>query len=56
MVDADNRAVANVFGGVRSIPFMVMYTPKGEYSTHYMGAVPEEMIDTNIQDALGILK
>jgi thiol-disulfide isomerase/thioredoxin len=55
-LDADNRGVAGVFGGVRSIPFMVMYKPDGSYNTHYTGAVPEEMIDINIQEALGMLK
>jgi thiol-disulfide isomerase/thioredoxin len=55
-LDADNRGVASIFGGVRSIPFMVMYKPDGNYNTHYTGAVPEEMIDINIQEALGMLK
>ena len=55
-VDADNRNVAGIFGGVRSIPFMVMYNPEGKYVTHYTGAVPEEMIDVNIQEALEISK
>ena len=39
-------------GGVRSIPFMIMYDESGEYFTHYIGAVPEEMIISDIKRAI----
>ena len=35
------------------IPLIVMYDPKGRYFRHYVGAVPEEMIERDIQTALG---
>lgn len=35
------------------IPLIVMYDTKGNYFRHYTGAVPEEMIDRDIQTALG---
>ena len=34
------------------IPLMVMYKD-GRYVTHYVGAIPEEMIESDIQQALG---
>lgn len=34
------------------IPLMVMYKD-GQYVTHYSGAVPEEMIESDIKQALG---
>ncbi|MDH5465044.1 MAG: TlpA family protein disulfide reductase [Thiovulaceae bacterium] len=35
------------------IPLMIMYDTKGNYFRHYTGAVPEEIIDRDIQSALG---
>ena len=34
------------------IPLMVMYKD-GKYVTHYVGAIPEEMIESDINQALG---
>ncbi len=47
-----NQTLANAVGGVKNIPFMIMYDKKGDYVTHYLGAIPEEMIDSDIQTAL----
>jgi len=47
-----NQSFANAVGGVQSIPFMILYDKKGNYVTHYLGAIPEEMIDSDIQMAL----
>ncbi|MFK5881003.1 MAG: TlpA disulfide reductase family protein [Sulfurospirillum sp.] len=47
-----NQAFAAEIGGVRNIPFMLMYDKKGDYVTHYLGAIPEEMIDSDIASAL----
>lgn len=35
------------------IPLMVIYDKEGNYFRHYVGAVPEEMIERDIQSALG---
>jgi thiol-disulfide isomerase/thioredoxin len=35
-----------------SIPFMILFDKKGNYLTHYIGMVPEEMIASDIQKAL----
>ena len=35
-----------------SIPFMILFDKKGNYVTHYIGMVPEEMIVSDIKKAL----
>ena len=48
-----SRAIANTIDVGQSfpIPLMVMYY-KGSYINHYIGAVPEEMIESDIKRAL----
>jgi len=48
----DNYRLAQKLGGVDSIPFMLIYDRKGGYSQHYVGAVPEEMIEADIKKVL----
>jgi hypothetical protein len=36
-----------------SIPFMVLLNQKGQYVTHYIGMVPQEMIQSDINKLLG---
>ena len=48
----DNYKLAQKVGGVQSIPFMLIYDRKGSYSQHYIGAVPEEMIEADIKKVL----
>jgi len=49
---AENFALADALGGIRSLPTMVMYDSNGDYFTHYVGAAPQEMIEADIQKAL----
>lgn len=49
---ADNFALADALGGIRSLPTMVMYDKNGEYFTHYIGAAPQEMIEADIRKAM----
>jgi len=48
------RAIASTIGVGQQfpIPLMIMYK-NGQYITHYAGATPEEMIDSDIAQALG---
>jgi len=48
----ENFALAKEVGGVQSIPFMLIYDRKGNYSQHYTGAIPEEMIEADIKKVL----
>ena len=49
---SENFQFAKSVGGVKNIPLMFLYDKQGNYSTHYLGAVPEEMLDTDIKKAL----
>ena len=48
----DNFKFAQSVGGVKNIPLMFLYDKNGKYSTHYVGAIPEEMIDSDIKKVL----
>jgi thiol-disulfide isomerase/thioredoxin len=48
----ENFKFAKSAGGVKNIPLMFLYDKKGVYSTHYVGAIPEEMIDSDIKKVL----
>ncbi len=48
----ENFQFAQSVGGVKNIPLMFLYDKKGNYATHYVGAVPEEMLDTDIKRVL----
>ncbi|AFL68239.1 TlpA family protein disulfide reductase [Sulfurospirillum barnesii] len=48
----ENFEFAKNVGGVKNIPFMFLYDRNGNYSTHYVGAIPEEMIDADIKKVL----
>jgi thiol-disulfide isomerase/thioredoxin len=48
----DNFKLAQEIGGVKSIPFMLIYDRNGNYSQHYTGAIPEEMIEEDIKKVL----
>ncbi|ACZ11913.1 TlpA family protein disulfide reductase [Sulfurospirillum deleyianum] len=47
-----NFALAQSVGGVKNIPLMFLYDKAGNYATHYVGAIPEEMIDADIKKVL----
>jgi len=48
----ENFKLAQSVGGVKNIPLMFLYDKEGKYSTHYVGAIPEEMIDADIKKVL----
>jgi len=48
----DNYKLAKEIGGVKSIPFMLIYDRNGSYFQHYTGAVLEEMIEADIKRVL----
>ncbi len=47
-----NFQLSQALGGIESLPTMVMYDKNGEYFNHYIGAVPQEMIESDIKKAL----
>ncbi len=48
----ENFLLSQALGGIRSLPTLVIYDKKGEYFQHYVGAAPEEMIESDIKRAL----
>ena len=52
-VSNENFELAQAFGGIRSIPTMFLYDANGKLINMYQGAVPEEMIESDILRALG---
>lgn len=50
---AENYALAKEMGGVKSIPTMFLIDTKGKLIQKYVGIVPQEMLETDINKALG---
>ncbi len=49
VVGDGNFKLATLIGGVKSIPLLIVYDKDGNYVTHYLGAVPEEMMEADIK-------
>jgi thiol-disulfide isomerase/thioredoxin len=50
--EEENRSLASLIGNVRTIPYMMLFDTNGKFVTDYKGAVPEEMIDSDITKAM----
>ncbi len=48
----ENFKLANHIGGVKSIPYMIIYDKNGTYFKHYVGAIPEEMIEADLKKVM----
>ncbi len=48
----ENFLLSDALGGIRSLPTLVIYDRHGEYSTHFVGAAPQEMIEAEIKKAM----
>lgn len=48
---AQNFVLADLVGGVQSIPLMLLYDTSGKQVQNYIGAIPEEMLEIDIQAA-----
>ena len=51
-----NQEVAEAIGGVGSIPAMFLINTEGKIVNHYLGVVPEEMMDIDIKKAFKLDK
>ncbi len=47
-VGKSNLELGKALGGIKSIPFMILYSTNGDYITHYIGATPIEMIEQDL--------
>ncbi len=49
----ENYELANELGGVKTVPTMFLFNQKGKLKQKYIGIVPEEMLDTDINIEIG---
>lgn len=49
-----NHALANLIGNVRSIPYMMLFSKDGKFVLDYKGAIPEEMIESDMKKLMEI--
>lgn len=57
MVLDENRArLFNALGGIEGVPLIALYDKEGKYIIHYLGAIPEEMIEFDLSQNLAKIK
>ena len=42
--------------GIEGIPLIVLYDEKGEYIIHYLGAIPEEMMEFDLSQSVAKMR
>ena len=47
-----NYLLAKSIGGVNALPVMILYSSDGRQVNHYLGIIPQEMLDIDIQKAI----
>ncbi len=50
--DKNNYKLSSMLGEIQNIPFMILYDKSGNIITRYLGAIPEEMISSDIKKAI----
>ena len=53
-VGEDNFYLSRAISPTRSLPFSVLYDKNGNYITSYLGAVPQEMLENDIEKAFKV--
>lgn len=53
-IGEDNFYLSRAISPTRSLPFSVLYDKNGNYITSYLGAIPQEMLEKDIEKALKI--
>lgn len=48
----ENLELLRVLTNLRTLPFKILYDKNGTYLNHYYGAIPEEMLELDIQQAI----
>ncbi|STP02433.1 TlpA family protein disulfide reductase [Helicobacter canadensis] len=46
----------SALGGIDGIPLIVLYDEKGEYIIHYLGAIPEEMMEFDLSQSVAKMR
>lgn len=51
-VGEGNYLLAKSVGGINALPVMLLYASDGKLINHYLGVIPQEMLDIDIQKAI----
>lgn len=55
-ITKDSETLIKSIGGIKGIPFMVLYDSNGNYDRHYFGIIAEEMLQKDIEKLTGDLE
>ncbi|TLD82688.1 TlpA family protein disulfide reductase [Helicobacter sp. MIT 11-5569] len=56
ILDANRSKLFNALGGIEGVPLLALYDKDGHYIIHYLGAIPEEMIEFDLSHNLSKIK
>lgn len=56
ILDENRSKLLNALGNIEGIPLIALYDKDGQYIIHYLGAIPEEMIEFDLSQNLAKLK
>ncbi|MDD6056002.1 MAG: TlpA disulfide reductase family protein [Helicobacteraceae bacterium] len=56
VLDENRVALFKALGGVEGVPLIAMYDKNGAYIIHYLGAIPEEMIEFDLSQNISKAK
>ncbi|WP_299549417.1 TlpA disulfide reductase family protein [uncultured Helicobacter sp.] len=52
ILDENRKELFRILGGIEGVPLIALYGENGEYLIHYLGAIPEEMIEFDLTQHL----
>ncbi len=56
ILDENRTKLFNALGGLEGVPLIALYDKDGKYIIHYLGAIPEEMIEFDLSQNLAKIK
>lgn len=56
VLDENRTRLFNALGGIEGVPLIALYDKEGKYIIHYLGAIPEEMIEFDLSQNLAKIK
>lgn len=56
IMDENRVELLQVLGGIEGVPLIVLYDKDGQYIIHYLGAIPEEMIEYDLAQNISKMK
>lgn len=56
ILDENRSKLFRALNGIEGVPLLVLYDEKGRYIIHYLGAIPEEMIEFDLSQNLAKIK